>query len=106
MHTEKNIAQNLIHITFGKKNTVVVRVDMEIEDMHEHLWIKPHPNNQTDHFVKPKALYVMSKSELEKFLNTLKTLKVSTDFDSSLAKCVRANNKLAGLKSHEYHCLM
>jgi Domain of unknown function (DUF4218) len=96
----------LIHTCGGQKDTTAVRKDMEAEGVHAHLWMKPHPNQKKDHFLKPKAPYVMSNQELQQFLLTLKSLKYPTGFGSSLAKCVRASNKLAGMKSHDYHCLM
>jgi hypothetical protein len=39
MHVEKNICESLVHTLFGQKDTIKVKWDMEVEGVHQHLWL-------------------------------------------------------------------
>ena len=104
MHTEKNIAENLIKTLFGEKDTYKVRLDMQSKNIRPHLWIRrvdEDPNKAR----MPDAKYVLSKPDREKFLKILKSLKMPRHYCSSLYTKI-SKGKLSGLKSHDYHVLL
>lgn len=108
MHTEKNIAHNLVHTIMGTKDTDAVREDLKEQNVQPHLWMKPSQNRDgsSGDPIKPKAPYCLTKAESKKFLNVLATLKVPSGFSGNLARCITKKKKLSGLKSHDYHQLM
>lgn len=108
MHSEKNLAHNLVHTIMGTRDTDAVRADLKQQNVFKHLWIQETRNadGTTGDGIKPSAPYCLKPAEVTKFLKVLSTLKVPTDFSSNLAKCVTAKKKLSGLKSHDYHQLM
>lgn len=55
--------------------------------------------------VKPRAPYVLSDAEFEKFVKCIESLKTPSGYSSDLGKCLRKKN-FGGLKSHDYHILM
>ncbi len=55
--------------------------------------------------LKPHASYVFIVKELNNFLERMGTIKLPTNYGSSLAKHV-ADKKLGLMKSHDYHMLM
>jgi hypothetical protein len=54
---------------------------------------------------KPHALYVFIVEELNNFLERMGTIKLPTNYGSSLVKHM-ANMKLVLMKLHDYHMLM
>jgi hypothetical protein len=97
MHTEKNLAHNIVHTIMGTKDTAKVQEDMEELKVQKHLWMQPSRNadGTVGAPTKPPA-----------FLKVLTGWRVPGGFSSSWGKCVTAKKKLAGLKSHDYHQLM
>ena len=55
--------------------------------------------------VKPRASYVLSEEEFEKFEKCIESLKMPSGYSSNLGKCLRKKN-FGELKSHDYHILM
>jgi hypothetical protein len=110
MHTEKNVAANIVQTIMGHKDTDAVRVDLQDRNMQKHLWLQKNPRKKSDGSagdpIRPHADYCLGSTENRKFLAVLRKLKVPTGFSSSLGKCITTNKKLAGLKSHDYHQLM
>jgi hypothetical protein len=104
IHVEKNICESLVKILFGQTNTIKVRWDMEVEGIHQHLWLTWHPHNQWK-FFKPQASFVFTKDELNTFLSQLGSLKVPTNYGVSLTKYM-ADKKLGSIKTNDYHLLM
>jgi hypothetical protein len=104
MHCEMNLAKNFLKTITGKKDTVKVRRDLQRRNVRPHLWLTPNPR-KPGKMVKPRASYVMTDDEFEKFARTLELLKTPSGYGSDLANCIRKKN-FGGLKSHDYHLLM
>ena len=104
MHTEKNICENMIRTIFGEKDTVKVRMDMELQNVNRHLWLQQHPS-RAGVLVRPLAPYVLRTHELQTFLTIVSKLKVPSGYAASFKKHVQ-KKKLGGMKSHDYHVLM
>ena len=104
MHTEKNIAENLIKTLFGEKDTPQVRLDMQTKNIRPHLWLRRMEDDGRKAFM-PDAKYVLSKPDREKFLKILKSLRMPKHYSSSLYLKI-SSGKLSGLKSHDYHVLL
>ena len=99
-----NLAKNILKTITGKKDTVKVRRDLQRRNMRQHLWLTPNPRNPAK-MLKPRAPYVMSEDEFEKFDRCIETLKTPSGYSLDLGKCIRKKN-FGGLKSHDYHVLM
>ena len=69
-----------------------------------HLWLTPNPRKPTK-MMKPRALYVLTDEEFEKFATCIESLKTPSGYSSDLGKCIRKKN-FGGLKSHDYHVFM
>jgi hypothetical protein len=104
MHCELNLAKNFLKTIAGKKDTVKVRRDLQRRNVRKHLWLTPHPR-KAGKMVKPRASYVLTDEEFEKFVQCVESLKTPSGYSSDLAKCLRKKN-FGGLKSHDYHILM
>ena len=103
MHVEKNIADSVLKLLFGEKDSLDSRRDLEQMGMHRELWLRPRPNGQT--VFKPKAPYVFSDDEKKIFLDQVSAIRTPTGYGSALGKHLR-KSKFQGLKSHDYHCLI
>jgi hypothetical protein len=99
-----NLAKNFLKTITGKKDTVKVRRDLQRRNVRRHLWLSPHPR-KPGKMVKPRAPYVMTDDEFEKFAKCLEALKTPSGYASDLGKSIRKKN-FGGLKSHDYHVLM
>ena len=72
--------------------------------MKKHLWLTPHPG-KAGKMLKPRASYVLTEEEFQKFVKCIEDLKTPSGFSSDLGKCIRKKN-FGGMKSHDYHVLM
>jgi hypothetical protein len=99
MHIEKNIFENMIKFIFGLKDIVKVQRDMEVCKIRDYLWLKRDPQRMGKIF-KHVAPYVLRLEELQTFMNRLASLKVPTDYCSSLGKH-NMDKKLGLMKSHD-----
>lgn len=108
MHCEKNLSHNIVHTILGTKDSEAVREDMKDMEVRPHLWLtqNPDPKKKDDSKWMPPAPYCLNRSEVQKFIEVLLTLKVPTNFSSSLARCISSKKKMSGLKSHDYHQLI
>ena len=104
MHCELNLAKNILKTIAGKKDSVKVRKDLQRRNMRRHLWLTPHPQ-KLGKMVKPRASYVLTEEEFEKFAQCIESLKVPSGYLVDLKKSIRKKN-FGGLKSHDYHILM
>ena len=104
MHCELNLAKNILKTITGKKDSVKVRRDLQRRNMRRHLWLTPHPR-KPGKMVKPRASYVLTEEEFEKFARCIESLKVPSGYSADLKKSIRKKN-FGGLKSHDYHILM
>ena len=55
--------------------------------------------------MKPRASYVLTDEEFEKFATCIESLKTPSGYSSDLGKCIRKKN-FGGLKSHDYQVFM
>jgi archaellum biogenesis protein FlaJ (TadC family) len=55
--------------------------------------------------VKPRASYILTEEEFEKFVRCFESMKTSTGYSSDLEKYIQKKN-FGGLKSHDYHVLI
>ena len=104
MHTEKNVAENLIKTLFGEKDSPKVRLDMQSKNIRPHLWLRRVDKDGNKAFM-PAAMYVLSQPDRVKFLETIKSLKMPRHYCNSLYSKI-SSGKLSGLKSHDYHVLL
>ena len=104
MHTEKNIAENILKTLFGEKDTPKARLDMQGRNIRRHMWLRGVGEDANRAFM-PDANYVLSKEDLEKFLQCLKSMKMPTHYCCNLHSKI-SKGKLQGLKSHDYHVLL
>lgn len=104
MHTEKNVAKNILRTLFGEKDGAKVRLDMQNRRIRQHLWLRKIGDKENRAFM-PNVTYVLSKQDQELFLRPLKSMKVPTYYCGSLHSKI-SKGKLSGLKSHDYHVLL
>lgn len=104
MHTEKNVAENILRTMFGEKDIAKVRLDLENRNIRRHLWLR-RMGSEGSRAYMPDATYVLSKGDQDLFLRTLKALKLPTHYSSTLHSKI-SKGKLSGLKSHDYHVLI
>ena len=55
--------------------------------------------------LKPRASYILTEEEFQKFAKCNEDLKTPNGFSSDLGKCIR-KKYFGGMKSHDYHVLM
>ena len=107
MHSEKNLADNILRTISGDKDTVQVRRDMQRMGLEQrnHLFLQPHPR-KPGRMIKPSAPYVLTPSEFDKFCSTLEALKTPSKYmGANLADNIR-KKKWGSLKCHDFHKLM
>jgi hypothetical protein len=103
MHIERNICLNILKHLFGEKDTAEVRRDMEAVGKFLYLHLRSHPGS-TD-FIKPRAPYVLTEEERSMFLDLISRTRVPSRYSSTLIKHA-GESRLAGLRSHNHHCLV
>ena len=103
MHIEKNIAESVLKLLFGEKDTHESRRDLEHLGIRRDLWLRPRANRHT--FWKPPAPYVFSDAEKKLFIEEVSAIRTPTGYGSTLGKHLK-KAKFLGLKSHDYHCLV
>ena len=104
MHCEMNLAKNFLKTITGRKDIVKVRRDLQRRNVKKYLWLTPHPG-KAEKMLKPRASYVLTEEEFQKFAKCIEDLKTPSGFSSDLGKCIRKKN-FGGMKSHDYHVLM
>ena len=106
MHVEKNACENLLRTIVGEKDSPAVRHDMKEINIHPDLWMR-QVRTRTGRlkWVKPHAPYVLSKAELQVFMDTISKLKVPTGYSSTFKKHIVSGN-FGSLKSHDFHVLL
>lgn len=103
MHIERNISSNLLKHLFREKDTPAVRRDMEAAGKFPHLHLRRREGSSD--FVQPRAPYMLTNEEKQVFLDLVSRTRIRSAFSSTLIKHAGAN-WLAGLKSHDHHCLI
>lgn len=104
MHVEKNVSENLFKTLFGEKDSPSVRVDLQQRNIRRHLWLR-RVDGQVQRAFLPDAPYVLTKAERQRFLDTLKRIKLPSHYSSTLYSKI-SKGKLFGLKSHDFHVLL
>lgn len=104
MHVEKNVSENLFKTLFGEKDSPSVRVDLQQRNIRRHLWLR-RVDGQVQRAFLPDAPYVLTKAERQRFLDTLKRIKLPSHYSSTLYSKI-SKGKLSGLKSHDFHVLL
>ena len=103
MHVEKNIAESVLKFLFGEKDTPESRRDLKEVGARRELWLRPRANRQR--FFKPQAPYVFTDAEKKLFMDEVSSIRTPTGYGSALGKHLK-KEKLNGLKSHDFHCLV
>jgi hypothetical protein len=103
MHIERNISNNILKHIFGKKDTPIVRRDMEAVCKFLHLHLREVPGSND--YYQPKAPYVFSEREKAEFLALISRTRVPSGYSSTLIKHAR-EKRLTDLKSQDHHCLI
>jgi hypothetical protein len=104
MHVEKNVCENIIQTICGEKDNKEVRWDMELQNIHPHLWLTQNPQNSTQ-WMMPHGNYVSNERELSTFQNQFASLKVPSDYFASLAKHFSSGRRF-NMKAHDWHVVM
>ena len=103
MHVERNVSSNILKHIMGEKDTPAGRRDMEEAGVFPHLWLQRE--GDVGDYIMPRAPWVFSAQEKAAFLRTVSQTRVPSGYSSTLTKHV-GELKLAGLKSHDHHCLL
>lgn len=103
MHVERNASSNVLKHVMGEKDTVAGRRDMEEAGKFQNLWLQ-RDGNACD-YIMPAAPWVFSARERSEFINLVSETRAPTGYSATLTKHI-GEQKLAGLKSHDHHCLL
>lgn len=105
MHIEKNICENvlgtLLDIQGKTKDPLVAREDLRDWGIREELHLQERENKR----IKPAACFTLSSSERNEFCQFLKSIKYPDGFAANISRRVK-DNKIFGLKSHDFHILL
>ena len=103
MHVERNVSNNILKHIMGEKDSVAGRRDMEEAGRFEQLWLQR--DGEAGDYVMPAAPWVFTPAEKTEFLKLISHTRVPTGYSATLTKHI-GEQKLAGLKSHDHHCLI
>ncbi|XP_019189011.1 PREDICTED: uncharacterized protein LOC109183385 [Ipomoea nil] len=107
MHIEKNICDNIIGTLLnidGKNNdTLKARQDLDDMNIRKELHLVKKSNGS---YEVPHPCYMLTREERLKFAEFLKFIKFPDGYASNISRCVNADGKLMGLKSHDCHVLL
>ena len=82
-----NICDNLLKTIVGEKNSFIVQHDMKDINIHPELWMRRvRTRIGRLKWVKPHAPYVLSKAELEVFMNTISKVKAPAGYSNMFKK--------------------
>jgi hypothetical protein len=104
MYCKKNFCENIIKTIWGLRDTLKVRLDMELAKIKPEL--HPVDGGVGGALLVPRVPYVLSKGEKALFVKIIHDLKIPSNYIGQLAKRVSVDGELRGLKSHDYHILM
>ena len=101
MHTEKNVFDNIFFTMLDDKkkfkDNLKARLDCKELNVHRELWIR-------DDGTKPSAPYTLSREQVHKLFQWIKTLKLSDGYVSNISRCVNfETHRIQGMKSHDCH---
>ncbi|XP_031120950.1 uncharacterized protein LOC116024191 [Ipomoea triloba] len=107
MHIEKNICDNIIgtllNIDGKNKDTLKARQDLDDMNIRKELHLVKKSNGS---YEVPHPCYMLTREDRLKFAEFLKSVKFPDGYASNITRCVNADGKLMGLKSHDCHVLL
>ena len=108
MHTEKNICDNLLSTllqdAMKSKDDLRARRDLTALNIRDDLQARDIGNNK---FELPSSRITMTKIEMERFCEVIKSVKSSDGYASNISNKVQVHErKILGLKTHDYHVLL
>jgi hypothetical protein len=103
MHWTSCTLSAIYQTIFGDKDTLAVRRDMEAVGKFLHLHLQ-EVLGSNDYF-QPRAPYVLTEREKLELLALISRTRVPSGYSSTLIKHA-GEKRLAGLKSHNHHCLI
>ncbi|KAJ8615538.1 hypothetical protein MRB53_034910 [Persea americana] len=108
MHIEKNICVALVGTILGikgkNKDTEKARKDLKNMGIRPELHLVERGDGSS---LKPHTAYTLEAKHRDGFYEFLKSIKYPDGYAVNLSSCVTSkNDKLAGLKSHDYHILI
>ena len=107
MHIEKNVCESIIGSLMNTlekiKDNLKSRLDLKVMGIREEL----HPIPYGEYLELPSACYTLSVNEHKVFCKFVKEVKFLDGYSSNIARCVNLKNqKISGLKSHDFHILL
>ena len=84
MYMEKNVASTLMDFILGKSNTVVVKQELEAEEIMHHLHLVRE--GQSNNYSKPHASYVLTRQEWRKVLQNIRSTRTPTGHCANIRK--------------------
>ena len=104
MHIEKNVSESVVGTTLnweGKtKDGPKARLDLQNMGIREHLWLVEGMRKM------PQAPYTVKPEQKKLVFQWLKKARYPSGFAGNITRCVRQNNSLYGLKSHDHHIFL
>lgn len=101
MHCEKNILENIVKTTFGKKDYLAIWGGMEACNIQLHLHLRQEGLNPNKFYMLDTP-YVLSSEDKAKVLWILKSLKTLTHYIGAFYT-KNKRGKSSSLKSHDFH---
>lgn len=99
----RTFVSTLLFIKGKSKDGLKSRKDLKETDIRKDL----HPKKRGKHFYLRAAPYTLLKIEKKTFCWRLANVKLPDGYGSNIGKCISLeDNKMFGLKSHDYHILM
>jgi hypothetical protein len=108
MHIEKNICDNLLSTllqdALKSKDDLRARQDLIALQIRDDLQARDIGNNK---FELPSSRITMSKDEMQRFCEVLKSVKSPDGYSANISSKVQVKErKILGLKTHDYHVLL
>jgi hypothetical protein len=101
MHIFKNVCKSLITHLVREKCNVAARRDLEISNTKQQLW---HIlDGRTNTIRTNSAPYIIPRDHRNIFIGRIKNIKTPIGFDINLYNTFTENNKVSGLKSHNFY---
>jgi hypothetical protein len=79
MHIEKNLCENMVKTTLGKKDSYGSRQDMQRHGIRQDLWLRPS-RNRKEIFHMPRAPYIFSIQDKVAVVDIIKRLKTPSNY--------------------------
>ena len=103
MHIFKNIGETIWKTITGQKESKGQRDDLQSLGRMTDLWATSKPNGQ---LLLPRAPWVLRKVEMAQVKKTIPEVRTPTGHMHCLKGVFSKDDKLSGLKSHDWHKLL